>query len=112
MSCDADDLLGRLAHAGVRLEVVDDRLVVDAEKPLTDEQLTWLRQRRADLIEAVRAQPRQLTDDEATAITAWLDLIQERDLASRAEVLEIAARNPEARDMYLSFAREANHGPI
>lgn len=107
MSCDVSASLERMRRAGVQLRHRDGRLVIDSTTPLTDQQLAFIREHKPALLEQI-PEHRPLTAAEAQRINTWLDRIGEHDLATRAEVLELADSDPEQRIAWLRSAAEAN----
>ncbi|MBK1705115.1 hypothetical protein CKO40_11325 [Halochromatium glycolicum] len=100
-----DAMLERMRRAGVQLVHRTGRLVVESERPLSDDQLAFIREHKADLLAAI-PEHRPLHPHEVQRITAWLDRIGERDLAVRAEVLELADQDPVQRVAWLRSSAE------
>ncbi|MCF8005049.1 MAG: hypothetical protein K9L32_12785 [Chromatiaceae bacterium] len=107
MSCDIATSLQRMRRAGVQLRQQNGRLIIDSTTPLTDAQITFIREHKPALLEQL-SEHRPLTAAEAQRINAWLDRLGEHDLATRAEVLELADSDPEQRIAWLRSAAEVN----
>ncbi len=56
-------VLQQLSNAGVRLELSRDDLVVRPRSPLTDTQVAFLRDHKAELVEALKARRKRRRDE-------------------------------------------------
>jgi hypothetical protein len=100
-------LLAELEAVGVRLLVSSSGELKAKGKPETLRAfMPAIRERKAEIIDALKAPVTPLSAENESAIRAWLDLIGETDFETIAEVLEGCRRDAEVRAYFIKRAAD------
>lgn len=103
----AASLVETAALEGVELRMVNGELKVLGERAAVERWLPAIRERKAEVLEALRAK-QGIPADERERLTSWLAWLGEDDPAIIAAFWRQVERDPEARHYYLEQAEQAD----